>query len=426
MRVRITASAAVVVGAALIVGALAFYWVLSSSIRDATARSTEARAEELAARVAVQGWGEVSILDDEIVQVLDATGRPVAQSDDADEGSLPCRETPAVIDYDEEPLLVVCQSLGDGTAVAVGASLDDDHGALATVAVLLALSVLVVVMIVSIVVWWVVDRSLQPVSSIRAQVDRITADRLDRRVPVPSSGDEVAALAVTMNRMLDRLDAAAAAQRRFISDASHELKSPLATIRQHAELAQTHPDKTSVGDLAAVVHDEGLRLQDLVDSLLLLARLDEQAPLIRQHVDLDDVALAEVSRLRAAGIAVDAAGIGPARVLGDPRLLGQLARNLADNAARHARSRVAISVTQVDGWALLTVDDDGTGVPAPDRERVFERFLRLDDARARDAGGSGLGLAIVRSIAAAEGGAAFVDISPLGGARFQVNLPAAS
>ncbi len=145
-----------------------------------------------------------------------------------------------------------------------------------------------------------------------------------------------------------------------------------------------------------------------------------------EFVDLDDIALVEVSRLRASGIVVDGSGVGPARVHGDRRLLGQLMRNLADNAARHAHRRVAIGVVDREGLAVLTVEDDGDGVPADQRDRIFERFVRLDEARSRDAGGSGLGLPIVRAIAEAVGGRVTVDASRWGGARFTVTLPSAS
>jgi signal transduction histidine kinase len=330
------------------------------------------------------------------------------------------------VPYDDERVLVVQEELDDGGRVLVGVPVEDDESTLATVAALLAIAVPVVIGLVAMVTWWVVGRALAPVSRIRAEVDGITGDRLDVRVVVPPSGDEIAALAGTMNRMLDRLDDSATAQRRFVADASHELRSPLATIRQHAELARAHPDATSIDDLAAVVHEEGLRMQELVDAMLLLARLAEHAPPRRRPVDLDDLALAEAGRLRAAGVTVVATDIQAARVLGDERLLGRLIRNLADNAARHARGTVSISVGEHRGEALLTIDDDGSGVPAADRERIFERFVRLDEARTRDAGGSGLGLAIVRAIAQAEGGSVRVEDSPLGGARFVVTLPAAS
>lgn len=425
LRTRIAAAATLVVAAALVAGALAFYGILSSSIRDAAVRGAEARAEQLAARVDTEGLSAVTELEDDVVQVLDDDGRVVAASEEADGGDLPDGEGASLATFDGEPMLVVREDLDDG-ALLLAVSIEDDQGTLATVALLLAVAVAGVTGLVAAITWWVVGRALRPVARIRAEVDDITADRLDRRVAVPASGDEIAALAGTMNRMLDRLDAAATAQRRFVSDASHELRSPLATIRQHAELAQLHPDATSVDDLAGVVHDEGLRMQELVDALLLLTRLDEQAALREDLVDLDDLALAEVRRLRAGGATVDGSGIRAARVRGDARLLGQLVRNLADNAARHARSAVAIGVTGRGAEVVLTVDDDGAGVPPDERDRIFERFVRLDEARARDAGGSGLGLAIVRAIAEAEGGGVRVEDSPLGGARFSVVLPAAS
>jgi signal transduction histidine kinase len=425
LRTRIAAAATLVVAAALVVGALAFSGILSVSIRDATIRAAETRAEQLAARVDAEGPSGVTELDDDIAQVVDDDGQVVAASDEADTGTLPDVDGTPVVIYDDEPMLVVREDLDDGTLL-LAVPVEDDEQTLATVAVLLAVAVIAVTALVAGITWWVVGRALRPVARIRAEVDDITADRLDRRVAVPPSGDEIAALAGTMNRMLDRLDAAATAQRRFVSDASHELRSPVATIRQHAEVAQLHPEATSVDDLAEVVHDEGLRMQELVDALLLLTRLDERAALQRDDVDVDDLALAEAKRLRAGGAVVDASGVHAARVRGDARLLGQLVRNLADNAARHARTAVAIGVIERHGQVLLTVDDDGAGVPPGERERIFERFVRLDEARARDAGGSGLGLAIVRAIAEAEGGTVRVEDSPLGGARFAVALPAAS
>lgn len=426
LRARITVLATLAVGITLVIGALAFYGVLALSIRDTAARTAEARATDIAARIETEGLGAVDRLEDEVVQVVDASGRVVARSEDADAGDLPVTEDAQEITYDDEPLLVVSEELDDDSHIVVGISVEDAQSTLATVALLLALAVPVIAAIVAGTTWWVVGRALRPVSRIRSEVDEITGDSLDRRVEVPPTGDEIAALAATMNRMLDRLDAAAAAQRRFVSDASHELRSPLATVRQHAELARSHPEVTSIDDLADVVHHEGLRMQDLVDALLLLARLDEHAPVSRRSVDLDDLVLAEVRRLRAAGITVDATGIGAGRIAGDERLVGQLLRNLADNAARHAKGSVAISLVSSDGHVVLTVEDDGHGVPVEDRERIFERFVRLDAARARDEGGSGLGLAIVRAIAEAEGGTVSVDASPLGGARFTVTLPAAS
>lgn len=432
LRARTTLSATIVVGLALAIGALVFYGALSASL-DATALSTaQSRAEALVSRLDGDGPGPPqrpgSLLqaagDDELAQVVDErSGAVVATTDDAEGIRLPVSDDPVTTRIDGERVLVVSEEERD-QRVVVGVSLQPNDDTLRTVGILLVAAVPLLTIVVAVTTWLVVGRALRPVERIRTEVAAITGDRLDRRVPVPDSHDEIAALAGTMNGMLDRLDAASRAQRRFVSDASHELRSPLATIRQHAETAAAHPETTSVLELAGIVSDEGLRLQGLVEALLLLARLDEGAPMRREEVDLDDLALAEAARLRAGGTEVDTSAVGAARVAGDPRLLAQVMRNLVDNAARHARSRVAIGVVQHAGAAVVTVQDDGAGIPEADRARVFDRFVRLDDARARDAGGSGLGLAIVRGIVEAADGSIHVDAAPGGGARFTVVLPA--
>ena len=429
VRGRTTLGATAVVAVALIVGAFSFYGILTTSIRANTERAAEQRVEELADRLDGPGGRDIRTLDDEIVQIIGPDGVVRAASEEAQDelGStaLPSDGDTHTRTIDGTPMLVVSEDLRDDQTIVLAVRLDDDDEALSTVAGLLIVAVPLLLILVAVTTWLVAGRALRPVNRIREEVDGITAERLHRRVEVPPSADEIAALATTMNGMLDRLDASATAQRRFVSDASHELRSPLATIRQHAELAQAHPGTTSIGELAEVVSEEGLRLQGIVESLLLLARLDEGAGSHAEPVDLDDIALGEVRRLRASGLDVDGSGIAAARVHGDPRLLGQLLRNLADNAARHSRGRLAIGVTPADRHVFVTVEDDGAGVPPEERERIFERFVRLDEARSRDAGGSGLGLAIVRAIATAAGGSVTVDDSRWGGARFVVTLPLA-
>lgn len=431
VRGRTTLGATLVVAVALLLGAIAFYAVLSDTVFASTEQAAEQRVDELGDRLGDPGSGDRAIgsLDDDLVQIIGADGTVEAASEDAREAQgstpLPVSDDPRTVTVDGEPMIVVSAELDDGRTLVLAVPVDDDIETLATVAALLAVAVPLLLLLVAGTTWLVTGRALRPVTRIRQEVEGITAERLHRRVAVPESADEVAALATTMNGMLDRLDAAATAQRRFISDASHELRSPLATIRQHAELAQAHPDVTSIDELAAVVSEEGLRLQGIVESLLLLARLDEGAGTRPEPVDLDDVALSEVRRLRATGLTVDSSGIQAARVDGDARLLGQLLRNLADNAARHARGRVAIGVTAAGHQVVVTVEDDGAGIPSEERERIFERFVRLDDARSRDAGGSGLGLAIARGIVAAQNGTILADESGWGGARFVVTLPSA-
>jgi signal transduction histidine kinase len=242
----------------------------------------------------------------------------------------------------------------------------------------------VVLLIVALVTWWIAGRTLRPVAQAQER------------------------------------------QRRFVSDAAHELRSPVASIRAHAEVASAHPETTDVHDLAQVIGTEGVRLQDLVDDLLVLARLDESAtPMRHEEVDLDDVVLAEAARLRetTTGVQVDTTTVGAGRVLGDARSLERSVRNLGDNAARHASGRVAFSLAQLDAQVTLRVDDDGPGIPVDERERVFERFERLDDARDRGSGASGLGLAIVRSVVRAHGGEITLQESPLGGLRAEIRLP---
>lgn len=429
VRAKTTLGATIVVAAALLVGAFSFYGILSSSISTGSDSAARQRLDGLAQRIGEPGGRGLSSVDDQIVQIVGDDGTVRAATDEArdDLGStaLPVADGTRTMRIDGETVLVVSTDLEGDQSLVMAVPVEDDVTTLGTVSVLLLIAVPLLLVLVAITTWLVVGRALRPVTRIRREVDGITAERLHQRVAVPPSADEIAALATTMNGMLDRLDASATAQRRFVSDASHELRSPLATIRQHAELAQTHPGTTSLRELAEVVSEEGLRLQGIVESLLLLARLDEGAAARADAVDLDDVALGEVRRLRASGIEVDGSGIRAARVLGDARLVAQLLRNLADNAARHSAGKVAIGVTPVDGFVFLTVEDDGAGVPPDEQERVFERFVRLDEARSRDAGGSGLGLAIVRGIATASGGIVGVDASRWGGARFVVTLPLA-
>jgi signal transduction histidine kinase len=277
------------------------------------------------------------------------------------------------------------------------------------------------------VTWGVAGRALAPVDAIRREVEAISSTELHRRVPDPPGTDEIARLASTMNGMLTRLEEAHLRERRFVSDASHELRSPVAAIRQQAEVALTYPDRTSIRELAEVVLEEDALLQRIVEDLLLLTRVDEGTLELRMvPVDLDDLVFDEASRLRAStDLQVDSGGVSAGRVIGDRERLERLIRNLTDNAARHAVRRVQIALREEDGRVLLEVDDDGPGVPPEMREAVFERFTRLDDARDRQHGGAGLGLAIVAEVAAAHGGSVSVSDAPSGGARFLAVFPAA-
>lgn len=439
VRARTTLGAGVVVLAALVIGAVAFVVVLRLVLLDGVRTSAEAGLEQVSSRVEADGAAAVTGYEDVLVQVIGDGGAVLAHGDDADGDTLPTADE-SRWSHDGERWLLVADDVdlpGGGEATLVyGAPLDQADTAVRTAVVLLAVGVPVLVLLLVAVTWAVTGRSLRPVERMRTEVETIRAARPDARVEVPDTGDEVARLASTMNAMLDRLERSAESQRRFVSDASHELRSPIASIRQHAEVAVAHPDRTEVADLADVVRSEAVRLQDLVTGLLELSRLDEGGIRTRRPVDLDDLALDAVARARArstVGVAperdgdapairVDGSAVSAARVLGDERVLAGVIRNLVDNAVRHASTRVAVSLTEHDGSAVLAVDDDGTGVPEDERERVFERFVRLDEARSRDAGGAGLGLAIVRDAVRAHGGDATVVPSPLGGARFVIRI----
>ncbi len=269
--------------------------------------------------------------------------------------------------------------------------------------------------------WFVTGRAFRPVMDITSQVERITDDRLDERVPVPDSRDEVAHLAKTMNSMLDRLAASRRRQCEFVSDASHELRSPVAASKARLEVALAHPDDTDWAQTAHVVLDEQDRLGGLVDDMLMLARLDEGKMPQPAEVDIDDLVFAEVSRPYE--VEFDVSRVEAVRVRGDGQQLTRLVRNLVSNAARYAESDVHLSLKSIDGEAVLIVEDDGRGIPQQDRAKIFERFVRLEDSRTRNEGGAGLGLALVSAVAAAHGGSVGISDSSLGGAKFKVRLP---
>ncbi|MEV4656627.1 HAMP domain-containing sensor histidine kinase [Micromonospora sp. NPDC049301] len=292
------------------------------------------------------------------------------------------------------------------------------QGALATGAPLL-------LALVAVTTWTVAGRTLRPVDAIRAEVADISERSLDRRVSVPATGDEISRLAGTMNMMLDRLNAAAERQRRFVADASHELQTPLAAARTDLEVALAHPDSTNWNDTAADLLAANRRMERLVRDLLFLARVDAGAPrAATRPVDLDDIVLSEAARIRGGGhLRVDTGAVSAAAVDGRRDDLTRAVRNLFDNAEHYASSSVSIALGSDDRRVTLIVHDDGPGIACADRKRVFERFTRLDDDRSRRTGGTGLGLAIAKEIIDAHGGSIDVEDAPRG-ARFVICLPA--
>ncbi|WP_078591459.1 sensor histidine kinase [Streptomyces megasporus] len=310
--------------------------------------------------------------------------------------------------------------------VYAGASLAEQEEAVSTVtdAMLVGLPVLLVV--VGGVTWLVTRGALRPVEGIRSEMAAIAAGTdLSRRVPEPTTGDEIARLARTTNETLAALEASVERQRRFVADASHELRSPIASLRTQLEVAAAHPELL---DLDGAIHDT-VRLQDLAADLLLLARLDAGERPGGKRVALDALVREELAQRVGDRIAVtldEGTEGAPVEVSGSRGQLARVLGNLLDNAQRHAESRIRATVGRRGRWAVLEVADDGAGVPEEERERIFQRFVRLDDARSRDDGGAGLGLAIARDVAARHGGTLAVGEAPEGGALFTLLLPAAS
>jgi signal transduction histidine kinase len=288
----------------------------------------------------------------------------------------------------------------------------------------------VAVALVAAVAWVLVGRALRPVDAMRAEVDEITGSTMHRRVREPATSDEIARLARTMNAMLGRLDATATRQRQFVSDASHELRSPVAAIRTSLEVARRRADRADWPSVVDTALAEESRLEALLDDLLLLAAQDENgaATVHPEPVDLAALATTEARRPRRVPVEVDLwPADGPAlRIAADADQLAHALSNLVDNAARYATSVVQITLSCYEGIVRVAVDDDGPGIPVAERERVFERFTRLDDSRTRAQGGSGLGLAVVRAIVSRHHGRVHIEDSPLGGARFVAEFPADS
>lgn len=439
---RAALAATVVVAVILAIAAVAFVVLqrrqLESTLTDVAAQAAATLADEVA-RDGAAGADVVPAGSSEraLVQVLSADGVVVAASpaiageppvvpDRPAPGETVVRRDDTLPIGEDEAFAVVVRGVQgqDGAAVVITAqSLETAGNATDVLIRLLVVGYPILLLLVAGTSYWLTGLALAPVEAMRRRVAGITATDRTARVPVPPSRDEVAQLAATMNAMLDRLADAADAQRRFVADASHELRSPLATIRAAHEIAAVHPGVTDWSTVNTDVLAEVARLERLVDDLLFLARSDEHGPRPQTaDVDLDDLVTAEADRLRRTSRLQVAVRQTPTRVHGDPHQLARVLRNLTDNAARYASGRVELRVDRLGAEAVVDVVDDGPGIPPAERERVFERFVRLDPSRQRAAGGAGLGLAIAREIARAHGGdLAAVDAD--GGAHLRLRLP---
>lgn len=426
LRARLTVLTSGLLCVALVVGAVVLSTVLSRSRVAALDDVVRDRAVTVAGLVAGDRVPDALPVAEpgEIAQVLDADGRVVATSPTASR-TLPVlpadvlaglREAaggpaPLVLGtqdsaYDAQARAAVLVVPGDdggpGEVVVATVPVAEVEGLVRALRLSLAGVVPVLTVLFAAAIWVALGRALRPVERLRSAAAQVARAGGPGSLPEPGTDDEIGALARTLNEMLDRLEVAAGRQRAFVADAAHELRTPLAALGATLDVARAHPDAYARDELVADLAAETRRMQVLVDDLLLLARLGSR-PVPGTPVDLGAVAR-EAAALAAAGrdpdrdVAVEVHGAGTAR--GDAAALGRVVRNLVDNALRHATGAVRVEVA--DG--SVAVVDDGPGIAADDRERVFERFVRLDDARARPGGGSGLGLAIARELAREHGG----------------------
>ncbi|MFI0351412.1 sensor histidine kinase [Actinomadura sp. 9N407] len=309
--------------------------------------------------------------------------------------------------------------------VYTAVNLADVNRALTWIYLLVYVGTPVLVLTVALVAWFAVGLTLRPVRRIRRELEEISGQNLSRRVPVPDSGDEIAKLAATTNATLERLERSAEAQRRFVSDASHELRSPITALHTQLEVDGAYPEETDWPGANRRALKAIARLAAIVDELLVLARLDAGANPDRRVVDVSGLAAEQIERRTNGRVPVHGDLASDAPVLGSPIQLERVLTNLLDNAVRHAAERVDLQVEADGTEVVVTVTDDGDGIPEQDRERVFERFTRLAEGRRLDRGGSGLGLPLAREIAAAHGGSLEIaDHAP--GARFVLRLPQVS
>lgn len=444
VRWRLTAAAAVVVAATVAVGGVALVLLLGRSLEHAADVSASQRVQELVSILRRHGLhaAQQGLLaatgESTIAQIVNSDHRVVASSSPiAGEPPLTGRVVSAGGAVHEQ---LSALPVGDGAAyrvvsqgvrtsggdyqVIAAQSLAAEESSVRTVSAVLFVGVPILALVAGGVTSVFVGRSLRPVEWMRQQVSVITAQDLSRRVPVPEPADELGRLADTMNGMLERLQLAQETQQRFVADASHELRSPLAAIKANLQIADSHPGSVDWPETHATMIAETTRLEHIIADLLILAQADDSGLRLRlEDVDLDDLIQVERNRLRTTTRLEIGGTVAAVRSRSDRHRLSQVVRNLTDNAAAHARTRVDITLYRHAGSAVIEVTDDGLGVPDHDRDRIFERFVRLDDSRARSNGGTGLGLAIVREVVRAHRGAVEVIDNPAGGACFRVTLP---
>ena len=438
LRARATAVATVLCAIVLATGGLLLVATLDRHLTAGLDDLSRSRVRDLLDQAAKGELPTVlrNVNEDAVAQVIASDGTVLAASSNiegrgpivspAGPGNGVGRTIRAPDDSETETYRVWVQSgpgpSGDVTVVE-GSSLESVQEATTTLRRALLVGVPLAIAALGLVIWLVLGRALARLDRIRAEVDTIGPDQLERRVAEDGRRDEVGRLATTMNRMLARLDVSAQRQRRLVADVSHDLQGPLAAQRVSLELALATPAGLDADLLRGEVLGATGEMERLVDGLLVLAAAEEGPAAVASAVDLDAIVLEEAARARSAGptiIDTEQVSAGPVRA--NPTELRRVVRNLLDNAVTHARSRVELRLGSNDGHVVLDVVDDGPGIPEGERERVFERFHRGDPARTRGAPGTGLGLAIARSLAERAGGQ--LELVPGGpGAHFRMTVP---
>jgi len=442
VRVRTTVAATLVVAVILAVAGVAFVVIQQHQLESALEGIAAQQVADSATQITQTGVDSVDLSgsgsgEQALVQVVTRDGRVLTSSPSVegeppvvDDRPAPGALTTTTVDSlaigEHEPYVVVARGVtadGRDLVVIAAQSLETAQRATSVVIGLVAIGYPALLLLVAAIAYWLTGRALGPVEAIQRRVAVISATDLHARVPVPDSEDEISALATTMNAMLLRLQTAGDAQRRFVADASHELRSPLTSIRASHEIARAHADEADWSIISTDVLAELDRLDRLVSDLLLLARVDEHGLIVQCHdVDVDDLLLDEAQRLRRHTELEINLRVTPVRVTGDRHQLARCLRNLTENAARHAHASITLELSSSSVTVSVHVSDDGPGIPVADHERVFERFVRLDPSRDRADGGAGLGLAIARDIARAHHGDLKVCPSDTG-AHLMLSLP---
>jgi signal transduction histidine kinase len=448
LRVRLMIIGLAGVSTALIMGGLAFFGALTYSVDRTLDSETLASAEEVAQMVNENRLpSPIPVSGAQVVQVVDAQQRVVGGSLTADrltpllrpnELATALAGNAVVLDGARlgisGPLRARAIQAGPAAApvsITVGLPFGDVLATRTALRNALLITFPLLLAALALIAWRVIGWTLQPVEQLRAGAEKISRTRRisrpagSERLPVPPAADEIRALAITLNEMLDRLAEAQERQRSFVADAAHELRSPLASIQAQLEVAQRLGEG---GTLPADLMMDVKRLSGLVEDLLLLARADADTrpPARLLPVDAGELVSEVVRTYSDARVPVTVAVGEQLTIMVDAEELRRAVGNLIDNAVRHARTRVAVAAFLDHDRTVISVSDDGPGIASEDRERVFERFTRLDDARGRNSGGAGLGLAIVRELITRAGGSVVLtDAEPPWNTRVQLRLPMA-